>query len=194
MRQRTGERGPRAARKRPQFKGALNYVGLAGEFLVLAELALHRLDGTHTLGRTKEIDILVLNRRTGRTFKLEVKTTGKGVQRSTLFGANVAWLMDERHGHLEADDLIYCFILLDRERAQPRFFLVPSREVAAYIRWNHQYFVDQVTRHRNPSSPIRVFRIPADEPQREWIPASWRDGRWQRWEDNWGIFGATPTS
>src|SRR5262245_63635485 len=35
--------------------GVGGYVALAGEFSVLAELALRRLDGTLTLGHTKEI-------------------------------------------------------------------------------------------------------------------------------------------
>ena len=37
------------------------YSSLAGEFLVLGELALRGLDGTLTLGHTKGVDILVHN-------------------------------------------------------------------------------------------------------------------------------------
>jgi hypothetical protein len=178
--------------KRQIFKGAGNYFGLAGEFLVLSELALRHLDGTHTLGRTKEIDILVLNRRTGRTFKLEVKTTKKGVQGNRIFGPSYAWMMDVRHGRLRAKDLVYCFVLLDPKRGRRQFFLVPSGDVAAYIRWNHRYFLRRVRKRRNPDSPIRVFRIPAQGARRNPVPSSWRNGRWQRWEDNWAIFGPMP--
>jgi hypothetical protein len=67
-----------------------SYVALAGEFFVLAELALRGLDGTLTLGHTKEIDILVLNRTTEQMFRLEVKTTHKAVQHSKIFGSNLA--------------------------------------------------------------------------------------------------------
>lgn len=175
--------------RRQIFKGAGNYFGLAGEFLVLSELALRHLDGTHTLGRTKEIDILVLNRRTGRTFKLEVKTTKKDVQGNRIFGPSYAWMMDIRHERLRTKDLVYCFVLLDPKGGPRRFFLVPSGDVAAYIGWNHRYFLRHVRKRRNPDSPMRVFRIPAQRVPRNPVPPSWRDERWQRWENNWTIFG-----
>jgi hypothetical protein len=173
------------------FKGAGNYFSLAGEFLVLSELALGHLDGTHTLGRTKEIDILVLNRRTGRMFKLEVKTTKKGIHGDRIFGPSYTWMMDVRHERLRAKDLVYCFVLLDPKGGGRRFFLVPSSDVAAYMWWNHRYFLRRVRKRRNPDSRMRVFRIPA-EGARNPVPLSWRDGRWRRWENNWGIFGPRP--
>lgn|SRR6266496_4734459 len=61
-----------------------SYVYLAGEYFVLGQLALRGLDGALTLGRTNEIDIFVLNRRTEVNFKVEVKTTHRGVQQSVI--------------------------------------------------------------------------------------------------------------
>jgi len=97
-----------------------NYVALAGEFFVLGELALRGFDGTLTLGHTKEVDILVLNRRQRRTFKVEVKTTGRGVRRAKIFGQNYAWLMHERAAKLRDRDLIYVFVYLDRQKDSKR--------------------------------------------------------------------------
>jgi hypothetical protein len=66
-----------------------------------------------TLGHTKEIDVLVLNRATARTFKVEVKTSERPMNRSSIFGPCHTWLMDERHANLSDSDLIYAFVLLD---------------------------------------------------------------------------------
>jgi hypothetical protein len=74
------KRGPRGDRI-----SAANYIALAGEFSVLAALARGRLEATLTRGHTKGIDILVLDRRTGRTYKVEVKTTEKAIEQSRLF-------------------------------------------------------------------------------------------------------------
>lgn len=174
-----------------------NYVALAGEFFVLAELALRGLDGTLTLGHTKEIDVLVLNRQTKKTFRVEVKTTGKGVERGRLFGENYAWLMHRRHQELREDDLVYVFVYLEpspTRRSAPRFFVVPAVDVATYIQWNHAYWLEQTPRHRNPDSAMRVFRIPAGRPEPKTLPPSWRNERWRQWENNWTVFGPTATA
>jgi hypothetical protein len=171
---------------------------LAGEFFVLGELALRRLDGTLTLGHSKEVDILVLNRRNRHTFKVEVKTTEGRVRGSQLFGAHYSWLMSEKHGRIEDKDLVYCFVLLNQSAsvtALRRMFLVPAVEVARYVRWNHQYWEDQARPHRgaSKSSPLRQFRLPAGEGKAV-VPPSWRDGRWRKWESNWTIFEAEPAN
>ncbi len=180
--------------RRSRGGGFQNYVTLAGEFFVLAELALRRLDGTLTLGHTKQIDVLVLNRRTGRTFKVEVKTTEKnGIEHSQIFGSHYSWLMHERHGDITDMDLVYCFVLLEgapEGPKKPRFFLVPAREVAKYIRWNHAYWRRYSTRRTGKVSALREFRIPVGD-VRGAIPPSWLDGRWKRYEGNWAIFGPT---
>ncbi len=175
---------------------APNYVSLAGEFFVLGELALRGFDGTLTLGHTKEVDILVLNRRIRRTFKVEVKTTRRGVRHSERYGDNYSWLMHERHGRIRDRDLVYVFVYLERQKdsqPRPRFFLVPAPAVAAHIRWSQEvYLRTHRGPRRNPDSPVREFHVPARIPQKVHIPPSWRDGRWRQWENNWRIFGRAP--
>ncbi len=168
------------------------YVALAGEFSVLAELADRRLDGALTLGHTKEIDILALNRETGWTFKLEVKTTAKGIRTERAFGRNHAWLMHEKHERIVAPDLVYVF----SERPpgeRPTFFLVPSADMAAYVRWEHTHFKRHRRRRTGMNTSMRMFRIPAEGVPPSRVPPSWRDGRWRRWADNWEIFGPAPS-
>src|SRR6266849_3998640 len=146
--------------RRPTRTSPVNYISLAGEFFVLGELALRRLDASLTLGHTKEIDILVLNRATGRTFKIEVKTTERGVRGSGIFGPCYAWLMDESHGALRDADLVYAFVLLDRVQQRHRIFLVPATDVASYVRWEYKYWRSHSVRQTGKVSPMRMFRIP----------------------------------
>jgi len=173
----------------PPARPAPSYVALAGEYFVLGELALRGFDGALTLGHTKEIDIFVLNRRTGLNFKVEVKTTHKGVQQSGLFGPSYAWMMDKRHESLEADELVYCFVSLEEGSGVRRFFLVPSKDVAAYVGWEHEYWKAHSTRRTGKITAVRTFRIPTETPKARTIPEPWSDGRWERFENNWAIFG-----
>src|SRR5262245_3719152 len=149
---------------------------------------MRRMDGTLTLGHAKQIDILALNRATGRTFKLEVKSTEKGVRGGRRFGASYAWLMKEEHGDVIATDLVYCFVAFRRGEST-KFFLVPSADVAAYVRWEFEHAQRLKVRHTGKISTLRMFRIPARDVPRSNLPPSWRDGRWRRWEGNWQILG-----
>jgi hypothetical protein len=167
-----------------------NYIALAGEFFVLGELASRGLDGTLTLGTAKEIDVLVLNRRTGRTFRVEVKTTKRRMRRSECFGPHYGWLMHERHGRLTGDDLVYVFVVLTDDPAGRRFFLVPAADVATYIPWQQKRYEAHTNRPgAGRATSMRMFRVPAVEtPMAAHLPREWADGRWRRWASDWQIF------
>ena len=51
-----------------------NSVSLAGEFAALSCLTLWGYDANMTLGRTKNVDILISNPSTNQLYQLEVKT------------------------------------------------------------------------------------------------------------------------
>ncbi len=55
-----------------------NSVSLAGEFAVLSQLALRGYDANMTLGRTKGVDILVSNPKTGRHERHRTGSSGHG--------------------------------------------------------------------------------------------------------------------
>ena len=67
---------PRAKVSMDDFRTNPNSIALAGEFATLAQLALRGFDANLTLGNTKNVDILVSDPRSGKMYKLEVKTTG----------------------------------------------------------------------------------------------------------------------
>lgn len=149
--------------------------GLAGEYYVLAQLAHRGFVGTLTLGHTKGVDILVSNPSLNGLFKIEVKTTNKPAVRERLFGDTgfFRWVMSAKHETILDPKLYYCFVLLRAPAERPRFFIVPSKQVAHYVSNEHRCWLEARGKSKSPTS-MRVFRIPVDDP----------DG----FEDNWDVF------
>lgn len=141
-----------------------NKIGLAGEFYALHRLFLEDYEATLTLGNTKGVDILVYNPENDKQFKVEVKTTGT-ITNTKLFGKNMDWWMGKKHEDLDDKNLIFCFVFLPKDKSQkPKTFFVPPKEVAKYVKWQHQYWVD--SDHKKPikaETTIRAFRIPVDK-------------------------------
>jgi len=140
-----------------------NSVSLAGEFAVLSQLALRGYDANLTLGHTKSIDILVSDSKTGKMFKLEVKTNYLSSRSaggsSKLFGNYVsAWIMNEKHEHLIDPKLYYCFVNIDKKGQSFRFFIVPNRVVAQYVKLQHKLWLDAKASHSRENK-MRTFRV-----------------------------------
>ena len=149
-------------------------VGLAGEFYVLAQLVQHNLVATFTLANTKGVDILVANPELNRLFKIEVKTTNRGPRYESLFARDpcYCWPMSAKHERLSDTNLFYCFVVLRECTQLPKFFIVPSRYVAMYVREQHAYWLR--TRHKPVADTnMRQFRIPVSDPL--------------GFESNWGV-------
>jgi hypothetical protein len=148
-------------------------IGLAGEFYVLAQLVQHDLIATLTLANTKGVDILVANPELNRLFKIEVKTTDSDPRYESLFSNEpcYSWPMSAKHERLIDADLFYCFVVLRGCTQLPRFFIVPSRYVATYVRAQHAYWLR--TRQKPVAdTTMRRFRIPASDPlgfENNWV-------------------------
>lgn len=150
---------------RPAIKDK-SLIGLAGEYHVLAQLAERGIVGALTLGHTKGIDILATNPRTGKVLRVEVKTTRAKPGKATLFGSHpfFSWTMSAKHETATARDLIYCFVYLAGAGASPRIFVVPSRIVARYVRWEHQHWLRSRPRKPGYDNNMRRFRIEEHDP------------------------------
>jgi len=140
-----------------------NLVSLAGEFAVLSQLALRGYDANLTLGRTKSVDILVSDTKTGRMLRLEVKTNYLSSRSaggsSKLFGKFVsAWIMNEKHEHISDAKLYYCFVNIDKKGQTFRFFIVPNKIVAQYVQKQHKLWLDDKP-SRSRENKMRTFRI-----------------------------------
>ena len=141
-------------------------IGMAGEYYVLAQLAQRGIVGALTMGHTKGIDILVSDSKYKTLYRIEVKTTSKPPSRESLFGKskNYAWAMGEKHETIRDDRLFYCFVYLGDIDELPKFFIVPSKKVAAYVRKEHRRWRESRT-HKVAQTTLRRSRIPVQDPE-----------------------------
>lgn len=143
-----------------------NQVSLAGEFAVLSQLALRGFDANMTLGNTKGVDILISNPKDGKMYRLEVKTNYQNSRnkpsKSTVHGKTICgWVMDEKHEKIVDDDLFYCFVNIDKNSDNFKFYIVPSKIVANYVREEHQLWL-KMKKEENKKvkdMSMRQFRI-----------------------------------
>jgi len=149
-------------------------IGLIGEYYVLAQFTARGFIATLTLGNTKGIDIIVTNQEADRLFKVEVKTTTSKPSVTRLFSNKKCyqWTLSKKAEGINDEKLIYCFVLLEHAEQLPKFFLVPSKDVARYTKEQHQFWLDADPTHKDTS--MRKFRIDIDDPN--------------GYENNWELF------
>ena len=179
-------RGMKAVRHPRRRRSNLdaNSISLAGEFAVLSQLALRGYDANMTLGHTKGVDILVSDPKTKRMYQLDVKAGIKDIhqkpKKSKLLGRFIAdWIMHSKHERIHSPSLFYCFVSMHQKTNAFRFFIVPSRIVARYVRAQHRYWLRATPKGRN--TDMRLFRIGLP---RERYPISTPT---DKYEDNWGF-------
>ncbi len=166
-----------------------NSVALAGEFATLSQLALHGYDASVTLGNTKNIDILVFDPRTNKTYQIEVKTNRerrKGPTNSKFFGRmETSWQMHEKHERIIHPDLFYCFVHINIDGTKSpkntfRYFIVPSAVVAEYVREEHRAWLKDKSTHRD--SKRRTFRVGLATIRKIKVPAPLAEDYENRWD------------
>ena len=164
-----------------------NSISLAGEFAVLSQLALENYDANMTLGRTKGVDILVSDPRSQRMYRLEVKTklrtNDKQRTESGMFGPVIGgWMMSQKHENAIDPSLFYCFVIIWQRTKESRFFIIPSKVVARYVKEEHQLWLARKEKEgkRVKDTEMRVLRIGFDDEKYEIATPST-----QKYEDNW---------
>lgn len=123
-----------------------NFLGMAGEFLVAAELNRRHVLSAVTYGTAKSADVWAFNEGTNRAVRLEVKTTsidnrewavGKKALIREGWNPNVFWvlvLLPSPHPTTaETTDEL-------RGQHSPRFFVLSSKEVAAPVCSRHDLY------------------------------------------------------
>ena len=153
--------------------------GLVGEFYVLAQLNARGYNASLTLGNTKSVDILVINNKTNKGFKVEVKTTTNKPMKEKLFAKwhndNICynWILSKKNETYIEDNLIYCFVHISELNVMPEFFLVHSKDVADYVKSQHKYYLS-TRKNKVSDSSMRKFRIEINDPN--------------NYKNNWLIF------
>lgn len=164
-----------------------NAVSLAGEFAVLSQLALQDYDASMTLGHTKGVDILMSDPHTKKMYRLEVKTklrkNDKDVAKSKIFGTVVGgWIMDEKHETSVDTSLFYCFVIVWQRTKTSRFFIIPSKVVARYVREQHKLWLSEKRKEgkKVKDTEMRTLRIGFEgQEYRISTPTA------EEYEDNW---------
>lgn len=75
---------------------------------------------------------------------------------SKIFGKCLSWKLfakdEKRQGNI-----YYVFIYFDKELLKHRFFIVPNDEVISYLKYEHKYWLDSKSSHKD--NPFRAFRL-----------------------------------
>lgn len=152
--------------------------GLTGEFYVLAQLNARGYDASLTLGNTKGVDIIVMNNNNNKGYKVEVKTTTNKASKEKLFAEwhnnnpCYHWILSKKNESYISDNLIYCFVHISDLNKMPKFYLVHSKEVADYVKSQHEFYLSTRTKKIKDSS-MRKFRIEIEDPN--------------NYENNWSL-------
>jgi len=134
--------------------------GVSGEYFVAAELSRMGYIASITLRNTKGVDILAASADGARSVGIQVKTNR---------GSRRAWVLNRKAEEYQADSLFYVFVNLNDGRP-PDFYIVPSKEVAAYVRSGHAKWLASPGRHGQPhkDNPMRMFGDKGDKWLGQW--------------------------
>ena len=134
--------------------------GIAGEYLVAAELSRRGYVASVTLRNTRGIDILASN---------GDATKSVGIQVKTFQGAQPVWVLKKKAEDDLAENLFYVFVCLPPQ-ALPSYHIVPRKVVARYVRKSHNEWLATPGRRGQPhrDSDMRNFRDPANRYKNRW--------------------------
>jgi hypothetical protein len=126
-------------------------VGIAGEYLVAAELTLRGHIASVTLRNSRGIDILVSSADGNRSASIQVKTNSSG---------SPNWVLNKKSQSFVSPSHFYVFVALEKLGVRPAFHVVPSEDVAEFTRTFHQKWLSEPRRDGQPrkDTPMRVFR------------------------------------
>jgi hypothetical protein len=124
-------------------------VGMAGVYLVAAELSQRGVITSLTSRNTRGIDILASSADASRQVGIQVKTAQRGT----------GWILGAKDERYAAPNLFYVFVALAGQDGRPEFYVVSSRKVAASIRRSHSRWLATPGRHgqKHRDSAIRKF-------------------------------------
>ena len=145
---------------KPKTKGVLT--GVAGEYFVAAELTARGYIASITLKNTKGIDMLVSNHDASKSIGIQVKTNNN-VKRK-------AWILNEKAERYYEANLFYVFVSLKNIGERPEYYIVPSKEVAEFVKKSHEDWKKTPGKRgqQHQETPVRLFKITDDIKENNW--------------------------
>jgi hypothetical protein len=155
--------------------------GVAGEYLVAAELSRRGYVASLTLRNARGIDILASNAAASKSVGIQVKTN----QDSRL-----GWLLNKKAEDYSEDNLFYVFVNLNGG-GQPDFYVVPSEIVSKAIRESHKWWLRTPGRRgqQRKDSPMRMFGDRALQPILKRLEKGGRPTTVAGYHNRWDLLG-----
>lgn len=125
-------------------------VGVAGEYLVAGELSLRGYIASITLRNSRGIDIIASNSEGTKSVSIQVKTNSSGGGK---------WILNQNAETYFSPNHYYIFVSLEKVGLRPKFYVVPSKVVADYVKSSHAEWLSGKQSNGKPrkDSKIRNF-------------------------------------
>jgi len=145
-------------RRSPKLTGT--QAGIAGEYLVAAELSRRGYVASVTLRNTRGIDILASNRDA---------TKSVGIQVKTCQGAKPVWVLKKKAEDDVAENLFYVFVCLPPQ-STPSYHIVPRKIVARHVFNSHKQWLATPGKRGQPhrDNDMWRFRDPKNKFKDRW--------------------------
>lgn len=133
--------------------------GVSGEYFVAAELSRRGYIASITLRNTRGIDILCSNSDTSKHVSIQVKTSKT---------CGNSWILDKKSEEFFSPNHFYVFVSLNLKN--PKFFVVPSKVVADFIKTNHANWLKNKKRDgtNRKDSSMRKFQDDEEKYLNRW--------------------------
>jgi hypothetical protein len=124
--------------------------GVAGEYFVAAELSRRGYIASISLRNTRGIDILATNQDGSQSVTIQCKTSQKSKKR---------WVLNKKSEDFVSPTHFYVFVLLGAADERPQYHVVPSQDVAAYLKADHAKWIATPGRggRKHVDNSVRVF-------------------------------------
>jgi hypothetical protein len=135
--------------------------GVAGEYFVAAELSRRGYIASISLRNTRGIDVLATNQDGSRSVTIQCKTSQRTQKR---------WVLNAKSEDFVSPTHFYVFVLLGAIGAHPQYHVVPSRDVAKYLKADHKKWMSTAGRggRKHMDNSVRVFADKNDKYLDRW--------------------------
>ncbi len=136
--------------------------GVAGEYFVAAELSRRGFIASISLRNTRGVDILATNEKTSRSVTIQCKTTRDPKAKS--------WIVSEKCESCFHKNHFYVFVTLQGIFELPKFYVVPSKDVAKVSLAGHKEWISHRKRDgtKRKTNSMRIFQDIEGEYLEKW--------------------------
>ena len=124
--------------------------GIAGEYFVAGELSRRGYMASITLRNNDSIDIHASNLVDNKIFGIQVKTTQNSGRK---------WPMSHKAENLISPNLFYVFVAFKNIDERPEYFIVPSKDVAKYVKEDHEKWFSTPGKKGQPHNETKMRKF-----------------------------------